>query len=266
MAFSMVSHSIWDKLAMNRQMVADSFRSTMDETANGVSNASSSFWNESYTGFQHLGSALTGVVSGGTAAALSIGFGLAMHKGARSWAEDTMRSIRKMPAAQYIDNVSRWKGVSAARDVNGGAGMTLNRTSTSPWFKGFGSKVSEEAMENGTKGTWRYISPTKLGDKGIAGGRFIRNSRIMSGAGSIAAAAAFFVVPMVASSAFGLAGRLLDESHMAYTQSKYHTYDTRDFNNRQMYEWNMNKQNQMMTNMMPYEQNMMSLSRVYHSR
>jgi hypothetical protein len=73
-------------------------------------------------------------------------------------------------------------------------------------------------------------------------------------------------VPIVANAAFSTAGQLLDEAHLAYQQAKYHHYDTRDFNNRQTYEWNMNKQNAMMGSMMPYESNMMSMARVYHSR
>jgi hypothetical protein len=258
MAFKMASSSVWDQVAMSRQWAASSALEAVQGGVAGATGAANSFWDEDFTGFQRAGEGASAIVSGGSGMALAVGFGLGIHHGGKAMVQDWFRKVSGRAPAKYIDDVKHWKGISAARGVNGGRASVLNKINLIG-TRGV-ERTAEAAMAKGSKGVWRYTGNQ------IEGGRFIRSSRLMGLSGGLLGTAAAIAIPMAASAVFGVAGQLLDEAHMAYQQSKFHTYDTRDFNNRQMYEWNMNKQNQMMTNMMPYEQNMMSMARVYHSR
>lgn len=268
MAFKIAEGDILSKSAMNRQMTAGGINETVRAGVEGSTGALNAAWNEEYTTFQHVGQGLTGVTTGLMNVGFGVGFGLAMHKGLRSMIGDKIRSFRGQHAAEYIDEAFHWGGLTAARGVNGGAARIIGgpgilaRGLLSPEHR---AAAAEHIMKNGKKGVFR-MGLNGSGKSTSMSGRFIRDSRLMSKWGGIASVAAFVGVPMLASAAFGTAGQLLDEAHLAYQQAKYHTYDTRDFNNRQTYEWNMNKQNAMMTSMMPYENNMMSMARVYHSR
>lgn len=256
MSFKLAEGDWMSKLSMNRQMTASSFNEAVQGTAGGIASSAYGIWDENGTGFQHLGTAAAATVSGINAVGLSIGLGLAMKHGARSWAGDTARKLFGMKPAQYLDEVKNYRGLVAARPLGGGAPQLL-KNSFGAASKAQEGAAARLAMSKGTEGVFRSTG---------AGGRFIKNSRMLHGWGGGLTMAAFFVVPMVAQTAFGVAGKLLDEAHTSYLQAQSHSYDTRDFNNRSMYEWNMNKQNQMMTNMIPYENNMMSMARIHHSR
>ena len=260
MAFKMAEGDWMSKLAMNRQMVASSFNDAVRDTATGVTNAVQSNWNDEGTGFQHAGEAATAAVTGAYAVGMSAWYGIAMKKGLRSWAGDAARSALKMAPAQYIE-AAKYKGTIAG-ELAGGSSSFIGRKTPTVLVDG-GKNLADDVMKKGTKGVFRMTGPTGFSPNE---GRFIRNSRLLHGWGAGLTMAAFIAVPMIAGTAFGLAGQFLDEAHTSYMQAQAHSYDTRDFNNRAMYEWNMNKQNQMMTNMMPYEQNMMSMARAYHSR
>jgi hypothetical protein len=270
MAFSMVSTGWWDKLNMNRQMVASQSKEAVDAGVGGTVNAGYSFWNEDYTGFQHLGAAAAGVSSGSVNIALTAGLGFGLHHGGINLVKDRLSEIFQRPAAEYIDNVYQHKGVTYAKALNGGPAIPVGGATNTGIneLRAFGQSeqriaaIGKHTTMYGKKGVWRQPA----GAAGIGEGAFTGRSLLMTGWGAGLSMAAFIGLPIMAGAAFGLAGRLLDEAHMGYQQSKYHHLDKRDFNNRQMMEWNMQKQGQMMDNMMPYENNMMSMARIYHSR
>lgn len=261
MAFKMASRGFIDQLALSRQWAASSAYDAVKGGVDGATGAAESFWNEDYTGFSRAAEGASAVVEGATAFGMATAFGFAIHRGPKAMVSDWARRITGKAPATYIDEVRHWKGISAAK---GPAGASILNDYRSKLPNGPNSykaytTAAETTMNKGVKGVWRHTG-------NMESGRFIRNSRLMSPVGSVLTLAAGLAIPMAARATFGFAGQLMDEAHMAYQQAKYHTYDTREFNNRQMYEWNMNKQNQMMTNMMPYEQNMMSMARIYHSR
>ena len=281
--------SIFTKVGMNRQWAADIVHGAVTEGVNGTYGAAESFWNNDGQGFQKSAGVVSGAINAGI-----LGFGLVApiviaEKGGSVFSGN---SYRRMFSGLKNEALSFFSGGRLGQTAfteyeavvhNGktffsnGAGGAFTEFNPKPLgtavsalhesdYVGAALKRGEMAREGvaagklGKSGVWRFA--TKAGEES---GYFVKGSRLMSWKG-IGWAALAIGATMAVDSTAGLAGKILDEAHTAYTQSKFHTYDTREFNNRSMQQWGYNKQNQVMSNVMAYEQNNMSLARLYYSR
>lgn len=258
--FKVHEKSAFELLGFNRYGVAAGALETVDAAVSGASGSLNGFWNEDGTGFQHAMNGIGGVASGAFNIGVGVAFGLATHHGIRSIIGDTASSLLRRPKFQYLEAVKHNGNVFTKM-----ADDSIMRLG-SP--KSIINKIVHQeekaaAFVHGTKGVWRTSS---LENAAAGGGRFIRNSRLFSGWGLVLGVGAQILAPMAIGAVTGVAGQLMDEAHMAYMQSTYHQYDTREFNNRAMQSWEFSKQNQLQSNLIPYEQNNMSLARLYYSR
>lgn len=263
--FKVHEKNILEQLGLNRYGVASGVLDTTNSIVSGTSGAVQGFWNEDGTGFQNIASGVSGVFSGALSIGTGVAFGLATHNGIRSIIGDTVSAFANKGTSSYkFLEAVKYNGNVFTKLENGNIFRLGVKGSK---LKADMTLAGEEAFASGTKGAikglWRAPS---LEDALVGGGRFIRQSRLFSPVGLILGVGAQIVAPMVVNAVTSVAGQMMDEAHMAYMQSTYHQYDTREFNNRAMQSWEFNKQNQIQSNMMPYEQNNMSLARLYYSR
>lgn len=263
--------SFLDSVGFNRQVIGTQIRDTANSVVSYTGDALQDNWNDGYSGFQKAGLALSSLASGAIVTGALTHLAIAQHNGIRSMIGNAMAEVpllRKWGLAaehSHIDAV-RHNGRIFAKMDNGGFGELGKRKSI---LRNIESETAaaEAAFAKGakgvTKGIWRTAG---VGEEALSAGRFIRTSRLMSPLGLAAIIGATFLVPMLTDTAASIAGRFMDEAHLAYNQSMHHTYDTREFNNRAMQSWEFSKQNQIQSNLMPYEQNNMSLARIYYSR
>lgn len=270
--------SIFTKVGMNRQWAADIVHGAVTEGVNGTYGAAESFWNNDGQGFQKSAGVVSGAINAGI-----LGFGLVapMVVAEKGGSVFSGNSYRRMFSGLKNEALSFFSGGRLGQTAfTEYEAMTLNGkpfvSKTGGSFINLldhvghgqlGDTIGMETFSKGQlkkfgarEGVWRFA--TKAGEES---GYLAKGSRLMSWKG-IGWAALAIGATMAVDSTAGLAGKILDEAHTAYTQSKFHTYDTREFNNRSMQQWGYNKQNQVMSNVMAYEQNNMSLARLYYSR
>lgn len=272
MSFKMVNgkHPLLEEIGLNRTMMAGGLSEMVESMAGGAYNAGSSFWNEDYQSFGHVAEGINGTVTG----ALNVGFGAAF-----GYAAHNKMGFYNHEKFNYFENVYKKGGNVFTvgpdnvpnRALRGGLpGMERHNLLNEPhptqgatkgvWkqpkrpFAGRGPSLAEEKMP--LRGFGKFHA-------GEGGNAF---SRFMFGWKGVAAFAALQVGAYVAGKGLSMAAQMLDEAHLAYNQSKYNTYDSRMFNNRGMQTWGMQNQQAAMTASIPFEQNMMSIARVYHSR
>lgn len=266
---------IMDKLAMNRQLAASSVAEGVNSSINGAYQSAESFWNEDGTGYQRAGSVISSLGAMGMGVGVATAFGFAVHGGALFSPNSYRRAFSKVTdkAMGLIGRGGKYTEVEArslggkifgenAVDFRTLSGNKVTKIAGGEMIT-YDSVMSKGAM-NAAKskaGVWRFA--TEAGERS---GYFVKNSRLMSGLGGGLMIVGTVLASMALEAGTSLAGRLMDEAQTAYTQSKFHTYDLRDFNNRSMQQWGFNKQNQAATNLMPYEQNNLSLARLYYSR
>lgn len=271
------THSgVMEKLAMNRQWAASSVADGTNATINGTYQSAESFWNEDGTGYQRAGSVLSSIGTMGMNVAAATAFGFAVHGGAMTSA-NSYRKFFGTATNKALSFLGR-KGTAytelEAKMLNGKVFAenavdfrTLTGNKITKMAGGemiaYDSVMSKGAMNaaKSKSGVWRFAT-----EAGESSGYFVKNSRLLSLTGGALMVGGMMLGTMALEGATGLAGRLMDEAHMAYTQSKYHSYDLREFNNRSAATWQFNKQNQAATNLMPFEQNNISLARLYYSR
>ena len=94
-------------------------------------------------------------------------------------------------------------------------------------------------------------------------GKFIKRGFWRGPGGMAAAIVAPLLLEKMAAPVVGMAGKWLDESFHDFHQAKRVNYDNRYFNTQQ---WQMNSYQQMGAAMNNYENSMMSIARIYHSR
>ena len=242
---------------LNRMAIGGGLVSATEGAIGGAIAAGNSFWNEDYTGYQQTAAGASQVFSG----AMDIGVGAAF--GYASWEKGrTLTEIASLKA----------NGMHAFEDVyKSGSSVTAVAGKQGKVLAGVAEWETIKQAEKGTRGFW--VQSAKEGLAPLRGkGMFLKEgndfSRMMLGgwkmptaliAGTMLATAAFEKISSVA-------GQLMDESHLAFNQAKMHTYDNRQFNNRGMQTWGMQNQQAAMQAVGGFEQNMMSVARVYHSR
>lgn len=248
MAFKVHETGFLDKLGLNRQMLATEVNDAANTVVGGTYSSLESLYNNDGTGFQRAGMTLGDLSGNLIRGGLTAGFGFAIHKYAMA---KGMFGLNGTGVA-----AKNWRGGIAAKMQDG--------THSLAGWGGKGFKKPMNLNDIVSKGKEGVFIPKVKGS--LAEGKFIKRPFMLGGWGAGLSMAAMFIAPMVASSAFSLAGRLLDESHSAYMESRYNHTDSRVFQNRETYLWNMQKQQAVMDNLVPYEQNTMSLSRIYHRR
>jgi hypothetical protein len=269
----------FDKINLNRQMAATAFSGAMKDGASGYANTLESLWNEDGAGYQAAANAAGSVATHGMHAALAVGFGYSAKKYALfGGAGKPFYNAKMLNGAIAIEGASGgWRSPSLRQGGLSGGWMSASddmmeklHPNIKSSYKGLPDisgknilKVEENIGKKGVKGV--FAPNSKSGLKG-AGGKFIKRPFMFSGIGGIATTAAFLFGPSAIHGAFGMAGRLMDEANTAYQTGKRHYVDSRDFNNRATYMWDMQKQQSVQSSMLAYEQNTMSMARVYHSR
>jgi hypothetical protein len=267
-------HGIMHKLSMNRQWAASSVAEGTISAINDTYQSAESFWNEDGTGYQHAGNVISSLGKMGLNVTAAVAFGFATHGGSLRSANSYRRAFSKMAdsAMGLVGKGEKYSEIEAL-SLNGKIFSEMHPGRFINIFDHIGhgqlgdtigmkAMTEEELLSAGAKsGVWRFA--TKAGE---ASGYFIKGSRLMSFLGGGLAVAGVVLGSMALEKSASLAGRLMDEAHIAYTQSKYHSYDLREFNNRSAQQWGFNKQNQAAANLMPFEQNNVSLARLYYSR
>lgn len=253
MAFSVIDgkHSMLEAVGMNKQLVASGFQEGVEGGIGGAINAGNAFWNEEYTGFQHSAVGVHSLLSGSSNIAMGIGFGLASHSFMNSISRagaGAIEDVYKMGNSVYKAGKS---GVYA--EEIGGAGMKL-----------FGKESIKTLEKGATPGYWSVGNGTAKAASFVEKGNPF--ARFVFGWKGGLATAVLMASTWAAGKMLGVAGQLLDESHLAYNQSRIHTYDNRQFTNRGMQMWGMQNQQASMQAALPFEQNMLSIARVYHQR
>lgn len=262
------SLSLLDSLALNRLLIADSTSTAMTSASTGLNQTLDSFWNEDYRGFRTAADSISTIAQMGIGIGVGGAFGIAVHGGDIFSKASYQRILARTTQALTGTGFREMESVKVGGAIWGklaNKDETYRKLAVFDYDHMFKNQKTITGLDlkgiDHEKGIWLKSSNVK-DRRGI----FVKKSKIMSPMGSIALGVGAWAAGSLLGSGISLAGGLLDEAHMAYAQSKMHTYDVREFNNRSMQEWNFNKRTQMQGNFIPFEQNNLSLARMYYSR
>ena len=257
------------RFAMNRQWGADMLHTGVTSTINGAYSGYEGLWNQDGTGYQSFASGAAGAVNAGLfIGGLIAPMAIAEKYGAVFSKNTYQRMFSKLIGGNKFTEVeAKALGGDVFAASSKSAGIFKNITFNNFSHNGVKNGLHISSFTNASKeakmaesGVWRFA--TKAGEKS---GFFAKESKLMSWRG-LALAGTVIAASIAIDATAGLAGRIMDDANNAYIQSKYHSYDLREFNNRSMQQWEYNKQAQAMNSIMPYEQNNISLARIYYNR
>lgn len=254
MAFTPYEGHFLEQIGINRQMVMSGAAETAIGPVSGTINAYQSWWNEDYTGFQNLAGGISTGIGGLTTAMSGIAFGLATHSTmpTKSLISATMWNPigKNMFKNQHVWEAAKvGKGIYLKDEAGGFSKLVGGELKAA-------AQMTEKRFKKGASGFLRGTS--------LETATFMKRPFMLTWGGGLATLAASVLLPWGIGKTLGLAGQLLDESHLAYQQSKYHSYDNRQFNNRSLMGWGMQMQEAAQSTLIPFEQNMMSIARLYH--
>lgn len=225
---------------MNRYFIGSSGVGTMASAINAGQNFMNGAWDENPNKFQQLGSDTGDMVGEASMFGMSAVMGM-QH----------LRTLGK--TSGYYHNGTTYQKLAAGGWEGIGKGVVPEET-----MKGYMAKAGKDSFAVNVKNG----APFKSGWKGF-GSRIAGTYKPMGMKGNLYMMGAQIAVGLTAKLALGFAGKVLDEAYSESRHFRKPQYDNRFFNTQKE---DQSSYQQLGAAMESYENKMMSVARIYHSR